>query len=346
MGDVSNGLPMVTAIVDAKREQVQLVASDMYRNKIIRTGITNAFYFRSFTHLENNDVDDNYKSNMEHALGEAADGRNRLVVGIEENYIPECTMSVIRKVIPQCTFENATQVLRSARYIKTIEDIRGLAEAARVADAAQEKLYEISQNEGNYTELDIWFEVQKAASHAAGCLTPFVGELVTGPNTGLSDYPLGPTSRKVERGDISIMDISPRVNGYWADCSNSVVFWAKPNEEQLRYFNAVRDAFETGMEAIYPGRKFSEVNEIMKKVYEKHNMTFCSYQGHQIGCNVNENPRFTFVDDSVIEENMVVCIEPQMYTGKQGKTGVRLERMLHVTANGAVALNKFPWGIH
>ena len=42
MGDVSNGLPMVTAIVDAKREQIQLVASDMYRNKIIRTGITNA----------------------------------------------------------------------------------------------------------------------------------------------------------------------------------------------------------------------------------------------------------------------------------------------------------------
>ena len=34
MGDVSNGLPMVTAIVDAKREQIQLVASDMYRNKI------------------------------------------------------------------------------------------------------------------------------------------------------------------------------------------------------------------------------------------------------------------------------------------------------------------------
>ena len=195
MGDVSNGLPMVTVIVDAKREQIQLVASDMYRNKIIRTGITNASYFRSFTHVESNDVDDNYKRNLECALGEAADGRKSLVVGIEENYIPECTMSVIRKVIPQCTFENATQVLKSARYIKTIEDIRGLAEAARVADAAQEKLYEISQNEGNYTELDIWFEVQKAASHAAGCLTPFVGELVTGPNTGLSDYPLGPTSR-------------------------------------------------------------------------------------------------------------------------------------------------------
>lgn len=74
--------------MDAKREQIQLVASDMYRNKIIRTGITNASYFRSFTHVESNDVDDNYKRNLECALGEAADGRKSLVVGIEENYIP------------------------------------------------------------------------------------------------------------------------------------------------------------------------------------------------------------------------------------------------------------------
>ena len=51
------------------------------------------------------------------------------------------------------------------------------------------------------------------------------------------------------------------------------------------------------------------------------------------------------MDDYVLEENMVVCIEPQMYTGKAGKTGVRLERMLHVTGNGAVELNHFPWGL-
>lgn len=346
MGDVSNGIPMVTAVVDAENEKVQLVSSDMYRNKIIRSGITDAATFRSFTHLETNDVDLNYDGTLSKVLGEMAGGKEKPVVGIEPNFTVEHTLSVIKKVLPACIIENVSQIMIDSRYIKTPEDIRGLAEAARVADAAQERLYEISQNEGNYTEMDIWFEVQKAASKAAGCLTPFVGELVTGPNTGLSDYPLGPTCRKVEKGDIAIMDISPRVNGYWGDCSNSVVFWAKPDEEQLRYFRAVKDAFDAGQEAIYPGRTFKEVNSIMEEQYKKHNMTFCSYQGHQIGCNVNENPRFTYVDDSVIEENMVVCIEPQMYTGKSGKTGVRLERMLHITSNGAVPLNKFPWGIH
>lgn len=346
MGDVSNGLPMVMAVVDVCQEKIHLLASDMYKNRIIRTGITNSIFWRSFTHLEKNDADLNYEETLLQVLNIVADGKNKPIIGIEPNYTVLHTISVIKRRFPECRFESAVQILAEARYVKTPEDIRGLSEAARVADAAQEKLYEIAQHEGNYTEMDIWFEVQKAASHAAGCLTPFVGELVTGSNTGLSDYPLGPTCRKVEKGDIAIMDISPRVNGYWADCSNVVVFWDKPNEEQSRYFNAVRDAFEAGMEAIYPGRKFSEVNRIMEEQYKKHGMVFCSYQGHQIGCNVNELPRFTYVDDSVLQENMVVCIEPQMYTGKAGKTGVRLERMLHVTSNGAVALNKFPWGIH
>ena len=345
MGDVSNGLPMVTALVHAEREEVRLVASDMYANKIIRTGITDAATFCSFTHLKENDADRNYEDVLGQTLCEMADGKARPVIGIEPNYTVEHTLAVVKKLFPDSSFENAAQVMVESRYIKTTEDIKGLRAAARAADAAQERLYEIAQTEGSYTELDIWFEVQKAASKAAGELVPFVGELVTGPNTGLSDYPLGPTNRKVEKGDAAIMDISPRVDGYWGDCSNSVVFWAEPDEEQRRYFQAVKDAFDAGLEAIRPGRTFHEVNRIMEEQYEKHRMKFCSYQGHQIGCSVNEKPRFTYVDDSVIEENMVVCIEPQMYTGKAGKTGVRLERMLHVTANGAVALNKFPWGI-
>lgn len=345
MGDVSNGLPMAAAVVSASSGEVFLAASDLYRNMVFRAGIMDGEFYRSFTHLEENDPDENFAGVLQRLLGKAGDGKERPVVGIEPNDTPVFVAEQIRKAFPGCSFENASQILKDSRYIKTPEDIRGLREAARAADAAQVKLYEISRTEGSYTELDIWYEVQKAASCAVGMPVPFVGELVTGPRTGLSDYPLGPTTRKVEKGDISIMDISPRVNGYWGDCSNSVVFWAEPDEEQNRYFRAVLDAYRAGLEAIRPGVRFNEVNRIMEEQYVKHGLAFCSYQGHQIGCSVNEKPRFTYVDDSVLEENMVVCIEPQMYTGKAGKTGVRLERMLHVTGNGAVELNRFPWGL-
>ena len=83
----------------------------------------------------------------------------------------------------------------------------------------------------------------------------------------------------------------------------------------------------------------------MEEAYKKNGFRMCSYQGHQIGASVNEKPRFTYHDNAVLEENMVVCIEPQLYTGPSGKTGVRLERMLHVTKDGARELNHFRWGM-
>ncbi len=345
MGDVSDGLPMAAAVVSASLGEVILAASDLYRNMVFRAGIMDGEFYRSFTHLEKNDPEENFAEAFRKILGKAGNGKDRPVIGIEPNDTTLAVAEQIKTAFPEASLENASQILRDCRYIKTLEDIRGLKEAARAADASQMRLYEISKTEGAYTELDIWYEVQKAASEAVGAPVPFTGELVTGARTGLSDYPLGPTTRKVEKGDISIMDISPRVNGYWGDCSNSVVFWAEPDEEQKQYFRAVLDAYQAGLEAIRPGARFNEVNRIMEEQYKKHGLAFCSYQGHQIGCSVNEKPRFTYVDDSVLEKNMVVCIEPQMYTGKAGKTGVRLERMLHVTGNGAVELNRFPWGL-
>ena len=141
------------------------------------------------------------------------------------------------------------------------------------------------------------------------------------------------------------MDVGPRVSGYWSDCSNVAVFWQEPNKEQLRYFRAVKAAYEAGRDAIRPGKTFLEVNEAMSAAYVQHGFSLCSYLGHQIGVQVNEKPRFTLFDYTVLEENMVVCIEPQLYSGKSGVTGVRLEKMLHVTKNGARELNHFSWGI-
>lgn len=54
MGDVSDGLPMVTAVISAKMKTCRLVASDLYKNKIVRSKICDAEIFRSFTHTEIN----------------------------------------------------------------------------------------------------------------------------------------------------------------------------------------------------------------------------------------------------------------------------------------------------
>lgn len=345
MGDMCRGLPMALACIGTETGILWNVASDYYKSRLERADQRRVTYYQSFSHVENKNSVQNFRNALLDAVRRCIGTAVHITVGIEEEQCPAIVVETLREAYPEASFINISGVMEQARYIKTPEEITMLESAARIADAAQERLYEISRNEGEYTELDIWFEVQKAVSGQNKSLTPFVGELVSGPRTGLSDYPLGPTDRKVERGDIAIMDISPRVGGYWADCSNSVVFWEEPDEEQRQYFLAVKEAYDAGKEAIFPGVTFREVNRRMEEAYERNGFHMCSYQGHQIGASVNERPRFTYCENAVLEENMVVCIEPQLYTGPSGKTGVRLERMLHVTRDGARELNHFRWGI-
>lgn len=344
MGDMSRGLPMASVCIGIESGIVWHLASDFYKSRLQRAGKEKVSYFRSFCHTEETDVTANFKDALLAAVKRCSDNTQQMTIGIEMEQCPAVVMEILAEAYPWAAFIDISACMERARYIKTGEEIAMLERAAAIADAAQERLYEISKEEGEYTELDIWFEVQKAVSGKNKCLTPFVGELVSGPRTGLSDYPLGPGDRKIERGDMAIMDISPRVGGYWADCSNSVVFWDTPNEEQRRYFTAVKEIYDIGRDAICPGVTFRQVNRRMEEAYRKNGFEICSYQGHQIGASVNERPRFTYCDESVLEKDMVVCIEPQIYSGPSGKTGVRLERMLHVTENGARELNHFRWG--
>lgn len=342
MADMARKLPMVTAVIQATEGKLDLIASSYYKSRLTRAGYEKTIYFECFSHVTDHEPVEYYRKAVRSLLKGQRSNRR---IGIEFAAAPYWLAECIKEILPGAQILDVTAAVDKARKIKTANEIRKLEYAALAADAAQNRLLELSKEYGEYTELDVWFEVQKSISRVTGEMNPFYGELVTGPRAGLSDYPLGPTDRKIEKGDIAIMDVGPRVGGYWSDCSNVVVFWQEPNEEQIRYFQAVKAAYEAGRDAIYPGVSFRAVNDAMTEAYRKHGFELCSYLGHQIGVNVNEEPRFTLHETEVLEEDMVVCIEPQLYTGAAGSTGVRLEKMLHVTKTGARELNQFAWGI-
>jgi Xaa-Pro aminopeptidase len=59
--------------------------------------------------------------------------------------------------------------------------------------------------------------------------------------------------------------------------------------------------------------------------------------GHGVGLAVHEKPGFGKLSRMVLEENMVVTVEPGIYLVGYG--GVRLENMVRVTATGCEVLN-------
>jgi Xaa-Pro aminopeptidase len=141
------------------------------------------------------------------------------------------------------------------------------------------------------------------------------------------------------------MDMSPRVNGYWSDCTNTIVIGGvEPTVKQKLYGVAAREAFYAAANALRPGGKACDAYFAAENTFAKHGLKIGHYVGHQIGASVNEIPRLLPFDETPIEAGMVFSIEPGSYEGPQGEVGARMEKSIIVRENGPEVLCDFTWG--
>ena len=348
MESIARDTPMAILLIDANNVTKKLIVSDFYNLKVKRS-ITDVDvdFFSSYDAFIERDPVQGLTRAVEEALSLEISSNAKVVIGIEEQTCPFVLTELIKHSFKNIKIKDVFSCLYISRRIKTPREIDLIKRAALLSDECQNTLLDIANetNPPEMTELDVWFRVQERIFKMEDSVIPFVGELVTGPRTGLNDYPLGPKNRIIEKGDSGIMDICPRYSGYWADCSNAVVFYDEPNAEQRRYFKAVRDAFEAAVDALLPGNRCCDVERAARKAFEANGFGAISYIGHGIGVEVNELPRITCYDNTIIEPNMVFCLEPQQYTGPSGKTGVRIEKMVLVTESGPEIINRFNWGM-
>ncbi|MCL5072126.1 MAG: M24 family metallopeptidase, partial [Actinobacteria bacterium] len=202
------------------------------------------------------------------------------------------------------------------------------------------RLYFSGQN-----EIEVWNQVKGAVTQTNGEEVIIFGELITGQRPKPLGFLSGPLDRKIEKGDLGMIDLSNRCRGYWADCSNVVVFGSEPSEQQKRYTKIVNEAYQAILNTIKPGVRCCDVDAVAHKVFNSFGFKFLVHTGHQIGCTVNELPRMVSYNTSPIEKNMVFSLEPQIYTGDFDAVCYRLEKVVIVTDTGVDELSTFKWGI-
>jgi Xaa-Pro dipeptidase len=264
----------------------------------------------------------------------------KTLVGIEINTIPKIVTDRILHIWTGAVFKDVYADLFEARKVKSNAELELLRKSALAADAAQRALNEASESHG-MNEFEVWTKCVDAASRICGAPAVVSGELVTGKRCNVVNYPGGPIDRIVEKGGMGIMDFSVRLNGYWCDCCNTVVFGTKPTTHQQHFADTTKAGFDAAVAAIKPGVTCGDVYKAAERAYERYGEKVPHYIGHQIGCTVNENPRIVPYDDTIIEENMVFSLEPGCYEGEAGDSGSRTEKMVYVTATGCEIFNQF-----
>jgi Xaa-Pro aminopeptidase len=268
----------------------------------------------------------------------SAGARDGATVAVDPSSLP----AEVRAELDGGPVVDVRPATREARLIKTEREIALLRTAAAVCDAGHEALLELASAGCN--ELDVMGGVLTRVDRAAGHPVPWAGELVSGPRTGVVRYPGGPIDREMAAGDTVLMDLSIRVAGYWADCTNVFALDREPTVDQLRYFRAAREAFDAAAAELRPGRTASDAHAAATAAFARNGFEPTHYTGHQIGVSVNEDPRLVSYDHTPIEAGMVFSVEPGVYGGDLG-TGARAEKIVLVTDDGPELISRFRWGM-
>jgi Xaa-Pro aminopeptidase len=195
--------------------------------------------YSAFDHLTALDACAEFLAGFDNLLQGIMPSNTSAALGIEPRSLPALVVTHLAEHYPRLTLRDASATVARARMVKTPREIALLRGAARAADAGQRAL--VAQARSGVSELTLWNALCGAIEAVAGSPVPITGELVAGCRTSVVEYPGGPMARTIERGDTVICDISPCVNGYYADCCNTLVV-GDPAPEQLRYFRAATPA--------------------------------------------------------------------------------------------------------
>ncbi|MFG1780321.1 M24 family metallopeptidase [Micromonospora sp. NPDC049048] len=170
--------------------------------------------------------------------------------------------------------------------------------------------------------------------------TKLAGGLVyAGPNSAL---PHGlPTRRRIQPGDTLILSLGAAVASRFVESERTFII-GEPTAEQVRYYEADREAQEVGTQAMVAGRTCAEVNKICLDVLRGHGLGdhIRHRQGHGIGLQNHEAPWVEDGDDTVLAPGMLLSSEPGVYV--PGHAGYRISDTVLVQEAGPRRLTGYP----
>lgn len=188
-------------------------------------------------------------------------------------------------------------------------------------------------------------EVHAMGGSEAEGYAPIVG---AGPNSTVLHY--DKLSRKIEDGDIVVLDVGAQYSGYSSDITRTLPANGKFTARQREIYEIVLGAQNAALAAIKPGVHFSckgRKDGLMNIAYDYINshgkdregrplgQYFIHGLGHNIGLNVHDPGDYC----APLQPGMVVTVEPGIYIPEEN-LGVRIEDDVLITEFGYKLLSE------
>lgn len=221
----------------------------------------------------------------------------------------------------------------SLRVLKDAFELDCLRRAARItAEAMAETLQGVSPG---MTEREVAGVFEGLLRRKGGGMLSFPTLVGSGERSALA-HP-EPTDRAIAPGDLLLLDGGTTVAGYHADMTRTIVV-GEPDARQRQVLGAVREALEAAIALMRPGTPISAIVKAAQQAMERHGLGSANPfgLGHGVGLALHEEPWLVAGEVGVLQEGMVLAVEPGAYLGGWG--GVRREELIRVGAEGSERL--------
>jgi Xaa-Pro dipeptidase len=260
-------------------------------------------------------------------------------IGVDEAGMFPATWQRLTERLAGTTLLPAYAHFRTARMVKSAEEVRRLERAALIAEDGIAAVLDMLKAGVTEREGALAFEQEVLRKGAQ----PFFTVVTMGDRAALAD--VYASDRTLAKGDLVRFDLGCVYQGYRSDISRTAVLGA-PSDKQRRYYDAIRDGERAAIAAMKPGVPVSRIFEIGMRVTREAGMPHYkrNHVGHGIGLEPYDPPTINAATETPLEPGMVFCVETPYY--EHGWGGVQVEDAVEITATGVRQLTRSSQELH
>ncbi len=261
-------------------------------------------------------------------------GRVGLPMGQESHLrMPLADFARMQAALSPIALADDANILRRLRTVKSEAEIAKTRQACAIAGRAFEKVPKIAKAGQGLDR--VFRRFQMACLEEGADWVPYLAG-GAGPG-GYGDVISPATAAPLVDGDIVMLDTGLVWDGYFCDFDRNFAI-GTPTEAARAAYAKLIEATEAGLAIAKPGATTSDVFHAMDRiVIGGKGGSDVGRMGHGLGMQLTEWPSVMAADHTVLEEGMVLTLEPGIEAGP-GRIMVHEENIV-ITARGAELLS-------
>jgi Xaa-Pro aminopeptidase len=257
------------------------------------------------------------------------------VLAFEEDHITYGQYRKLGQAMAGVSLEPLSGAVERLRAVKDPGEVSKIRRAAEIAISALASV--VQGLSVGVTEEEVARNLDRMVKDLGASGSAFETIVASGPRSALPHAK--PTARRIEDGDIVLVDLGSRYEGYCSDLTRCFMV-GNGSSRYREIYGIVLEAQLAGIGAVMPGKTGLEVDVAGRSIIEERGYKdqFGHGLGHGVGLAVHEAPRLNPKAEQVLTPGMVVTVEPGIYLPGWG--GIRIEDLLLVREEGCEVLTE------